>query len=141
MDYFEQRGFYVEGVDISAYAVEEQRKKGRTVYHASLDDLSAIPEKSFDIGFCNDAIEHVPEQLVRPSMDEMARICSSHLLVSVCPTASHHLSSEGENLHLTVRPESWWTELFKEYGNVQKLRFLFSRSARYAINLQEKTIQ
>ena len=139
MDYFERRGFYVEGTEISSHAVARQLKRGRKVYHTSIDDLSSMQDKQFEVGFCNDVIEHIPTELVAPSLEEMARVCSDYLFVSVCPTPSNHLSLEGENLHLTIRPLSWWEDQFRNYGDVEKLRLLFSRSARYAINLKSKT--
>lgn len=134
LDFFEQKGFYVEGVDISSYAVGVQLKKGRKVYHTSLDNLSIFRENQFNLGFCNDVIEHLPINLVHKSLEEMSRVCSEKLFISVCPTASNHLSLEGENLHLTIKPQEWWDEEFKKYGQVQRVKFLFSRSLRYIIN-------
>ncbi len=136
MDFFEEKGLYVEGVEISEYAVRNQERKGRKVYHTSLDNMTMIEDNRFNIGFCNDVIEHIPEDLVIPSLDEMTRVCSDYLLLSVCPTPSHHLSLDGENLHLTVKPESWWKELFRNYGKIQEINLLFRRSARYIIDLK-----
>ncbi|MBI4020250.1 MAG: methyltransferase domain-containing protein [Candidatus Aenigmarchaeota archaeon] len=136
MDYFEGHGFHPQGVDISAYAVEQQRKKGREAYQASLDNLHMFPEHRFNAGFCNDVMEHIPEENVAPSLDEMARVCSEYLFISVCPTPSHHLSLEGENLHLTVRPVEWWEQAFSQYGDVERLKFWLSRSARYVVYLR-----
>ena len=133
LDFFEGKDFHVEGVDISSYAVEAQRKSGRKVYHASLDNLSMIKNNQFSVGFCNDVLEHMPEELVAASIKEMSRVCLDYLFISVCPKPSHHLSLEGENLHLTVRPEHWWSEQFSNFGEVKRLRFLFSRSLRYVI--------
>src|SRR3989344_6355215 len=131
MDFFEQSGFTVAGVDISAYAVEQQERKDRKVYHSSLDHLEVFNTAEFNVGFCNDVIEHVPPELVVSSLEEMARVCSDLLFISVCPTPSHHLSKEGDNLHLTVQPISWWENQFRRLGKVERIPFWFSRSARY----------
>lgn len=139
MEFFEQRGFYVEGVDISSHAVENQLRKGKLVHHASLDSLPMLSDNEFSIGFCNDVLEHIPETLVQQSLDEMARTCSDYLFISVCPTPSDHLSLAGENLHLTVKPTSWWEAQFQKYGQVERLKFWFSRSARYSISLETHT--
>ncbi len=135
LEFFTLNGLDVSGVDISSYAVSEQKKKGYNVYQASLDDLSVFQDNAFDIGFCNDVIEHLPEKLVKPALDEMSRICSTYLLISACPSASHYKSKHGENLHLCVKPVRWWKALFKNYGKVQRARSLFSRSARFIITL------
>jgi len=136
MKFFEENGIEIKGVEISKYAVEEQLKKGKKVYHASLDNLEMFADKSFRMGFCNDVLEHIPEKLIIPSLDEMTRVCSDYLFLSVCPTLSNHLSQNGENLHLTVKPEIWWEQLFEKYGKVKRMKFLFSRSARYEIDLK-----
>jgi hypothetical protein len=136
MDYFLSHGFHVQGVEISHYAVTRQRELGRVVHHASLDDIHILGDNQFTFGFCNDVIEHLPEEYVTPSLDEMTRLCSDYLFISVCPEPSHHLSFEGENLHLTVKPEAWWRERFERYGQTEKINFWFSRSLRYVIDLK-----
>ncbi|MCK5283709.1 MAG: methyltransferase domain-containing protein [Nanoarchaeota archaeon] len=136
MDFFESNGIYVAGVEISSHAVALQHKNGREVYHTSLDNLDMLKDNQFNIGFCNDVIEHVPEHLVEPSLEEMTRVCSDYLFISVCPTPSDHLSEEGENLHLTVRPESWWKQKLEKYGKVEKKKLLFSRSLRYVLDMK-----
>ena len=135
MDFFERRGFSVAGTEISSYAVQRQRDLGRTVYHASLDNLSMIETGAFQIGFCNDVIEHVPEELVEPSLTEMARVCSEFLFLSVCPTPAHHPSPHGGNLHLTVRPRVWWVARLERHGRVRRFFVPFSRSLRFVIDL------
>jgi hypothetical protein len=137
MKFFEDKGFKVSGVEISRYAVDECKKKGMDVYHSSLDALTIFEDDKFKIGFCNDVMEHIPDDSVIGSLDEMARVCSQYLLLSVCPTPSHHLSMEGENLHLTVRPAYWWERRFEKYGRVEKMNFFMSRSLRYVIELKK----
>ena len=140
LDFFEKNGFYVEGIEISFYAIENQLRKRRTVYHSSLDNLPMLKNDQFNIGFCNDVIEHVPKNLVIPSLEEMVRVCSDYLFISICQTPSHHLSLDGENLHLTVKLISWWEEQLKNYGEVKRLKFWFSKSARYVIDLKSDSL-
>jgi len=137
LDFFEEKGFRVAGVDISSYAVLVQRPKKREVYQASLDDMRFLTDGCFDIGFANDTLEHIPEELIRASLAEAARICSEYLFVSVCPMPSHHLSLEGENLHLTVKPRKWWEEQLAALGRIERVPFLLSRSLRYAVELSK----
>jgi SAM-dependent methyltransferase len=136
MDFFEINGLIVEGVDISSFAVQQQQEKGRRVYHACLDDLSMFEDDQFNIGFSNDVLEHIPEDLVLPSLEEMARVCSDYLFVSVCPHPARGQSQEGENLHLTIKPDHWWREQFQKIGDVHKYRLYFRRSLRYCIDLK-----
>ena len=136
MDFFEENGFNVAGTEISSYSIENQRKKGRVVYHTSLDDLSMLEDNQFNIGFCNDVIEHIPTELVDKSLEEMTMVCSEYLFISVCPNPSHHLSLDGENLHLTVKPKQWWEKKFENYGDVKRIKFFLNKSLRYIISLK-----
>ncbi len=138
--YFQNKGYQVTGVDISSYAVRIAEPHFE-VYHSSLDNIKFIEDKKFTIGFCNDVIEHVPEFLVLASLKEMARVCRQSLFISVCPTLSHHLSHDGENLHLTVKDKTWWEEQLNQIGIVRKFNFMFSRSLRYQVILNQSINQ
>ena len=135
IDYFIKNRFQVEGIEISSYAIKKQRDKGIIVHHSSLDHIPSIQDKSFEFGFCNDVIEHLPQNAIIPTLNEMKRICSGKIYLSVCPTPSHHLSDNGENLHLTVKPKEWWENEFKKIGQIEQIRFWFSRSLRYQIKI------
>lgn len=134
LDFFEGNGLVVAGVDVSSFAVAQQRMGNRRVFHASLDDMAEVPADAFDFGFCNDVLEHLPPESVERALLEIGRICRKKLFASVCPTASHHLSPTGENLHLTVRSENWWKEQLEKLGSVIKLRFWLSRSVRFVVD-------
>jgi SAM-dependent methyltransferase len=136
LDHFRSKGYTTAGTDISSYVVEQLRSRNYNVHHTSIDSMPMIEDNAYTFGFCNDCIEHVPEQYIQKSLDEMVRICSDYLFISVCPTPAHNTSMDGENLHLTVRPASWWQQLFAQYGTVEPMRFWFSRSLRYVIDLR-----
>jgi SAM-dependent methyltransferase len=135
--FFRSKGYTVAGTDISSFVVDELRDNLFTVFHASLDSVPMIQDDAYTYGFCNDVIEHVPPTYITQSLDEMTRICSERLYISVCPTPAHNISKEGENLHLTIQPAAWWEQLFSQYGNVRPVRFRFSRSLRYMIDLRK----
>jgi len=138
MRFFRNNGFYVEGVEISSYAIQLANQNGFRVYHVSVDNLESTFKGTFGIGFCNDVLEHLPEESVPRAIKEMAKVCHSKLYISVCPTISHNKSLDGKNLHLTVKPEEWWTQQLLRVGEVEKLRFMFSRSLRYEVRLNKR---
>lgn len=71
---------------------------------------SALPfaDKEFDVLTSFDALEHLEPEEVTPSLSEFARV-SRRFCFSICHRASVFLW-QGENLHPTVQPESWWIE-------------------------------
>ncbi|MEP6662727.1 MAG: methyltransferase domain-containing protein [Verrucomicrobiota bacterium] len=72
---------------------------------------------SFDCFTSVDVLEHLTENDVRIVIREAARLAKS-IFVSVCTRPSGLLGPNGENLHLTVRPDSWWKQEFEKYFTV-----------------------
>ncbi len=65
----------------------------------------------FDRFVSVDVLEHLTENDVRIVAREAARL-AQQLTVTVCTRPSGLVGHEGENLHLTVRPVRWWTDIF-----------------------------
>ena len=137
IEYFSKKGLRSAGVDISRFAVERLRKKGFACFWASLDSLSEIPDSSFEFGFSNDVLEHIPEPYIDAAFSEMKRVCTRTLFVSICPVLSRNKSRDGDNLHLTVRPKKWWEEKLIKIGTVREIRFFLNRSIRYEISIHK----
>jgi SAM-dependent methyltransferase len=135
LEFFDWSGLRTSGVEVSSSAIDRQSRIGRDVHHATIDDLHFLPDNYYEFGFSHDVLEHLPPGNVGAAISEMGRVCRDRLFVSVCPTPSHHLSHEGENLHLTVWPLTWWEGELGKIGNVKKLWKLFSRSGRYVVDL------
>ncbi len=66
-------------------------------------------DSEFDMTFSTDTLEHLPEELVETAILEIFRVTkneSKHVIA----TFPHE--KDGEQLHLTVKPISWWQEKF-----------------------------
>jgi ubiquinone/menaquinone biosynthesis C-methylase UbiE len=135
VEFFAEKGLRAAGVDISRYAAERLRERGHVCFWSSLDSLTEIPDGSFDFGFSNDVLEHIPEAYIDATFSEMKRVCNRSLFLSICPVPSKNKSKEGENLHLTVRPKAWWEEKMRKIGTVREIRFFLNRSVRYEVIL------
>lgn len=66
-------------------------------------------DSEFDMTFSTDTMEHLPEELVETAIKEIFRITKSESK-HVIATFPHE--KDGEQLHLTVKPISWWQEQF-----------------------------
>ncbi|MFQ3672204.1 MAG: class I SAM-dependent methyltransferase [Aggregatilineales bacterium] len=61
MDEAHKRGWQVEGLDVSGYAVEYVRERfGHVAHHSTVTD-APLPANSFDLVTMYDVIEHVPD--------------------------------------------------------------------------------
>ena len=71
-------------------------------------DLSMFPDKSFDLVSNQDVMEHILEDEVEVVLAELWRITRKTLFLTI---SSHpHSVSDGDNLHITVKPKDWWMD-------------------------------
>lgn len=109
------------GVDVSSYQIDVCARKFRnesraTFQHGVLDRIP-FDNQSFDIAWCCDVMEHLTEADVQPALAEMARV-AKRMVFSISTRASRILDANGGNLHLTVRPATWWLEQLRGHGAI-----------------------
>ena len=72
--------------------------------------LSAPPGDIYDGVVSNDVLEHIPEEDIPWTLDEMFRRAKSFVyLVAACYPARKSLSN-GLNAHVTIMPPKWWRQ-------------------------------
>jgi hypothetical protein len=72
--------------------------------------LSAEPSGVFDGVISNDVLEHIPEEDIPWTLDQMFRRAKSFVyVVAACYPARKTLSN-GLNAHVTVLPPAWWQQ-------------------------------
>lgn len=98
------RGFNVSGIDISAAAVHEARKKGIEVKKGTLETVPHCPN-SFDVITMFDVLEHVslPDSLLRSAADLLKR---GGILMGCTPDSmSVYARYMGKHWHMLFPPE------------------------------------
>ena len=102
------------GIDIASAIVRRNAKKIPSVkfVHGSITK-TPFEDGEFDMAFCVDVLEHLPEEAARLAVAEARRIARSGFF-SISTRPSKCRSKEGEQLHLTIRQPSWWEQLFVE---------------------------
>jgi SAM-dependent methyltransferase len=83
-----------------------------------LSDVASIPaeDKEYDVITSFDMLEHLTPEQVDPVLREMSRV-SKRFIFSISYVPSKRLW-EGQNLHPTVRPESWWIRKIVQAGGI-----------------------
>ena len=66
-----ERGWRVQGVELSAHAVERARAIGVEVFHGELSQ-ARFPDAAFDLVYMGDVLEHVPD--CRSALAEVVRV-------------------------------------------------------------------
>jgi SAM-dependent methyltransferase len=71
----------------------------------------------FDVVFCADVMEHVPEALVPNTLAEIGSFLrpggQAFFTISTRPAVKEF--ADGENLHATVQPMTWWEQKIKDH--------------------------
>ncbi len=69
----------------------------------------------FDLVFCTDVMEHIPEENVLPTLIDIRAATENALIIPHLGRAGQLLSN-GENSHVTQKPVEWWMEKIVEAG-------------------------
>lgn len=77
-------------------------------------DIEKLLNNSYDILFCLDCLEHLPEDKLDDVLVVFKKI-SKWLIISVPSTSS---VVNGIELHLTIKPKEWWDDLFSKYFKI-----------------------
>ena len=113
VEIFTQAGKKVMGVEYSHWLVETWIKKKFPKNNIIEGDASELPfpDNSFDLVFCSEVLEHLPEEKVYKALGEMYRIARKYFYGSVC-----YRQDERGKYHLTIQPKEWWQKAFERVG-------------------------
>jgi hypothetical protein len=108
--YFRDRGLFSRGIDLVSLFPA-----------AIIASLWEIPEDitGADYAFSADVMEHIPTDLVYPSLENIARLTAKEAYFQIAIGEDSHGALIGKKLHLTVKPVGWWrVELLKHFSQV-----------------------
>lgn len=74
--------------------------------------------------YCTDVLEHLPEALTLLAVDQMLRLATHGVLISLSTQPDAFGAWVGRPLHQTVKPFVWWRDLLDEVGTVVDARDL-----------------
>lgn len=95
-------------------AILSREIPGVVNYDFAIAEYSQLPSGSFDLAFCIDVLEHIPEG----ELDETFTYLKSHagsVYFCVHMGESIHKLANGEPCHCTVRPAHWWMGRLENY--------------------------
>lgn len=85
-----------------------------TLYDPYYEPYSKKPSGTYDMVICTDVLEHIPTDDIRETICELIRYTNKVLFLTICTKPAKKKFKNGENVHLTVKPESWWEEMFAD---------------------------
>jgi len=103
------------GVDFSDNALDADHPYRGHFIRSSLWDMDLA--QRFDLGVCADVMEHIPEAMIRQTLDRIA----DHVDTAVFKIANFPSRSLGVDLHPTMRAAEWWADQLAELWSVERL--------------------
>lgn len=84
-----------------------------TKYDPGYPLYEARPTGTFDLVICTDVMEHIPEDSVEYVINDLFSYSKKYLYVNICTREAAQILPNGENAHVTVKPEKWWNSIFE----------------------------
>lgn len=108
--YFKRMGLNTTALDLVPNACTEFDGNFVCAPLWRLDEIG-----SFDYGFCADVMEHLPTEVIDQCLLEIASHCKLTYF-QIANFVDHEGDKIGQQLHLTVKPFSWWAaKITKNY--------------------------
>lgn len=126
-------GYKVAGIDLTDAGLSAEAKAFPFLVESVWSDLSkardlfhATPTHAYgakvDYVYCCDVLEHLPTQFTMLAVDQMLRIASKGVFLSVFFVPDGYGPWVGRPLHLTVQPFTWWRDALNEICDVVEAR-------------------
>lgn len=85
-----------------------------TMYDPAVPGLDQPPSGTFDGVICTDVLEHVPEDELDNVINDLVNYSRMWAFVSVCCRPAKRKFDDGTNVHVTIKPFTWWQEKLGE---------------------------
>lgn len=107
-------GFKIQPVD-HVGVLDHTYTTHPAVLPLAVANLWADPLPAVEYGICTDVVEHIPEAHVADTIANIARAVTAGCLWTVCHVKDVWGDRIKDRLHMTVRPEPWWTPAFQKH--------------------------
>lgn len=122
---FLAKGLSVTLVDISPYCLDEEIRHALALFSHQIQFYQAtlwnLPEElgPSDWIYCCDVLEHIPEEKVDPTLQQMARRMRRGGYFSICLKEDLLGKQVGHTLHLNVKGRAYWEKKLSRYFNIR----------------------
>lgn len=84
-----------------------------TLYDPGFPPHAERPEGKYDVVFCTDVLEHVPESDVQAVLEDIFGYAEHGVFLAISISPSPGSFADGANHHATVKEPAWWQERLK----------------------------
>ncbi len=93
-----------------------------TLFDPYYEPYSTKPEGTFDIVICTDVLEHIPEDEIGKTLHELIHYTNKVLFLAISTVPAKKKFSNGENVHLTIKPAEWWESMLDTHRDISIMR-------------------
>jgi len=113
-----EKGIHCFGIDISSLAREYWQYAGVEKYCTDTTaDRMPFKDHYFDLVWCTEVLEHVPEEGVMDTLREIKRVGKDKFFFTVCmKPAKYKMPNDNSEPHVCIKPIDWWIDRFFEAG-------------------------
>lgn len=86
------------------------------LYDPAVEEYSKYPSEKADAVICTDVLEHIPPQDIEIFIESLYRLASKILFIVVSTRPASKFFENGQNIHLTIKTEENWKEIFNRFG-------------------------
>lgn len=86
------------------------------LYDPGVKEFSSYPTEKTDGIICTDVIEHIPSSDVNMFIDQLYSISAKFVFVVIATIPATKFFEDGRNIHLTIKKEQEWNEIFKNFN-------------------------
>lgn len=115
--YARSLGHDVYGADISDQIKNIWYDHGIAEYcHVAPAHDLPFRDNEFDMVVCTECLEHIPEDGIEPTLNEMYRVGSDRFYFTIALTPDSKFHQKGVKLHTTLKKWDWWAEKLEKAG-------------------------
>lgn len=81
-------------------------------YDPAVPGLETLPEGPFDLVWCTDVLEYIPEEDIGDILAEIGGLAAKAVFITVSTYPTKKFLPNGENARVTLKPRQWWTQKF-----------------------------
>ena len=142
-EYFTNKyGIKIVGLDISDIAVKSCIEKGYECIQGSADDI-LFPDKSFDIVFHFDGMEHIPREIEDKVLSEQCRVAKKYVILLIArlpaPEDAYTMREKKSPVHINLKQHKDWIDFYNNNAkkNNYKIILIDDKHAQTCVILEK----
>lgn len=112
LDYGCGKGAQFEEIGPDGKTLEQALGFKVSKYDPCWPDFAKAPAGQFDLVWCTDVLEYVPEEDISATLQKIGALATKAVFITVATYPAKKTLPDGTNAHVTIKPAMWWGTKF-----------------------------